>query len=127
MPKSKKRQQRSRKHRGTQSGRIDTRGRTGRQQRPRSRQEAKATSKQRRQNRFEREPTLRAAVGRAGLAAGFFIVLVVFFLKEPPLPSIMLGVLAFAVYVPLGHYMDKFMYRRYQRRKAAQKVSGESK
>ena len=66
------RKKRRRKHRGTQAGTIDRAGRTGR---PRTREEAKQISRQRRQERLDRTPTLKGAVQRAALAAALFTAL----------------------------------------------------
>ena len=68
------RKKRRRKHRGTQAGTIERAGRTGR---PRTREEAKQISRQRRQERLDRQPTLKGAVQRAAIAAAVFGVLVV--------------------------------------------------
>jgi len=67
---------RSRKHRGTQGGRIDANRRSGR---PRSREEAKARARTRRKPapRTDRPPTWGSAIVRASIAAAIFVVLLI--------------------------------------------------
>lgn len=106
---------RRRKHRGTQGGAIETRGSA--RSRPRTRGEAKAIAEQRRAAKRSRVPTWRGAAGRAGVAALFFVLLVTLILKQKLVPSLILGVAAFAIYVPVGYYVDQWVYKRTQRRK----------
>src|SRR5215210_1870612 len=75
------RKKRRRKHRGTQAGTIDRAGRTGR---PRTKEEAKAITRQRRQQRLYKPPSLKVAVQRAGIAAAVFGVLVVLLFGRDP-------------------------------------------
>src|SRR4051812_34404042 len=113
------RKRRRRKHRGTKSGRIDTRPQRGR---PRTREEARArarsrksSSKKRRQqptDRRDRKPTWSGAVNRALFAAAIFLVAVLFLFKQPASAAIPLAVLMLAIYIPLGHAIDTFIYSR---------------
>jgi hypothetical protein len=100
--------QRKRKHRGTQTGKIDSRGRTGR---PRNRQEAMARARRQKGDRRLQPPTWRGA-----LICGVFFALLLLpisLLFGQPLPgAIVLTVLAAAAYVPLGYHTDRFFYRR---------------
>lgn len=99
---------RKRKHRGTQSGKIDSRGRTGR---PRSRQEAMARSKRQRTDRRLQPPTWRGAWTR-----GVFFALLLFPISllfgQPVAGAAVLTIIAALFYVPLGFYTDGFFYRR---------------
>lgn len=107
---------RKRKHRGTPAGTIEARGRTGRP--PRS-GEVKKTAAQRRQERMDRPPTWRGAANRAAIAAVLFGVLAWLVLGQPPLGAVVLALLAFAMYVPSGYYIDKVIYERRQKQKRA--------
>ena len=108
--------QRRRKYKGTQAGSIDRSGQ--RRSRPRTRAEAKARAVESRGTRKQRVPSLKGAATRAGIAAGFFVVLVTLILHQKPLPSLILGLVAFLIYVPLGYWVDKWVYNRNQRRQA---------
>ncbi len=102
---------RRRKHRGTQSGSIDRRGRT----RPRSRQEARARARQQMgQKKRDVAPTWGTAVWRGLFGAGVFLVLIVVLFHQPVGTSLGLAALMLLIYIPMGHYMDRFMYRRRQ-------------
>jgi hypothetical protein len=112
QPKRKRR----RKHRGTPAGTIERPGRTGR---PRSREEAKQVSRNRRANRLDRPPTWRGALNRAAIAAALFGVLIVAAFGRPPAAGAVLALFMFVLYIPLGYGTDLALYRFRQRRKAA--------
>ena len=105
---------RKRKHRGTPAGTIEARGRTGR--RPEV-GEVRKTAAARRQERLDQPPTWRGAVNRAAIAAIVFAIIAVLVLRQPASGAAVLALLAFAMYVPAGYYMDKFIYERRQRQK----------
>jgi len=106
---------RRRKRRGTQGGSIDRRARAGR---PRSRQEARARArKSMSQKRGEAPPTWSGAIGRAGFGAAIFFVLLMVIFQRPILAALLLSVLMFLLYIPLGHAIDNFIYRRKMRQK----------
>src|SRR5262245_22356108 len=117
MAQTKKR--RRRKHRGTKTGRIDTRPVRGR---PRNREEARArarsrksSAKKRRQqpaDRRDRRPTWSGAVNRALFAAGVFLVAILFLFKQPVSAALPLAALMLLIYIPLGHAIDTFIYNR---------------
>lgn len=105
------------KHRGTPAGTIEARGRTGRKPTP---QEARGgAARGGRETRFDKPPTWRSATIRGGFAA-----LLLFFLfqflgpQTSVLQSALMSVLAMAIYVPLGYYMDRMLYNRRRRSKA---------
>ncbi len=101
---------RRRKHRGTQGGSIDRRGRAGR---PRTREEARARArKNTRGKRGEAPPTWASAIGRAAFGAAIFFILLILIFKRPVGVSALLSVLMLLLYIPLGHSIDGFMYRR---------------
>jgi Flp pilus assembly protein TadB len=113
MAQTKKR--RRRKHRGTQTGRIDNRSRG----RPRNRAEARsrAQSKSKPSDRQDRSPTWRSALNRGLLAAGVFLLLLLFAFKRPVLEAVGIAAFMLVFYVPFCYYFDQFFYRRRQRQK----------
>jgi hypothetical protein len=100
---------RRRKHRGTQAGAIDRRGRRGR---PRSREEAKAQARRRTQDRRDVPPTWRSAFYRGLFGGAIFFALALFLLGQPVGGALALSVVMVGMYVPLGYAVDRFMYRR---------------
>lgn len=112
------RKRRRRKHRGTQTGRIDTRGPRGR---PRNREEAKArarqkgSSKKRRVDPRDRPPTWSGAFKRGLIGAGVFFLLFWLAFQRPVGGAAVLSMAMLAMYVPMGYYIDRFMYRRRMR------------
>ena len=111
------RRKRTRKHRGTPAGAIERAGRTGR---PRTREEAKKISRERRAQRFDKPPTWKGAVNRAAIAAAVFGVLVILLFQRNLAAGAMLAALMFLLYIPLGYGTDLMIYRFRQRRKQAQ-------
>lgn len=109
---------RKRKHRGTPAGTIEARGRTGR---PPTAGEVKKTAAARRQERLDRPPTWRGAVNRAAIAALIFAVVATLALGQPPAAAAVLALLAFAMYVPSGYFIDKLIYERRQKQRAKQR------
>lgn len=112
MPGNAKR--RRRKHRGTQTGSIDRRGRTSR---PRSRQEAMAQArrgqagKRKPVDRRLIPPTWRSATIR-GLTFAALLLPVSLLFGQPIGGAIILSVIAAFFYVPLGYYTDMFFHKR---------------
>jgi hypothetical protein len=109
------RKKRRRKHRGTQAGTIERAGRTGS---PRTREEAKQISRERRRGRLDRQPTLKGAAQRAAIAAALFGVLVVALFGRAPAQGAFIALFMFLIYIPLGFATDKAIYNFRQRRKA---------
>jgi hypothetical protein len=108
---------RTRKHRGTAAGTIERSGRTGR---PRTREEAKKISRQRRQQRYDKPPTWKGAVQRAAIAAAVFGVLVILLFQRTVAQGVALAAFMFLLYIPLGYGTDLMIYRFRQRRKQTQ-------
>ena len=108
---------RRRRHRGTQAGTIETPGRTGKPvaaaRRPATRQ---AAARQRRENRFDKEPTWRSSLNRAAFAA---VILAIFIgvTQKNIAQGVILGLLAMVLYVPMSYYTDRMLWRRRQRQK----------
>jgi hypothetical protein len=109
---------RRRKHRGTQAGNIERPGRTGRPSggRPASRGQARDSARQRRQDRFDKEPTWRGSVNRAAFAAVILAIFVSVVQKNVP-AGIVLGLVAMVLYIPMSYYTDRALWRRRQRQK----------
>jgi Flp pilus assembly protein TadB len=107
---------RTRRHRGTAAGTIERAGRTGR---PRTREEAKKLSRERRQQRFDKPPTWNGAIQRAAIAAAVFGLLVVVLFRREIAQGLALAAFMFLLYIPLGYGTDKMIYRFRQRRKQA--------
>ncbi|HEY6777019.1 MAG TPA: hypothetical protein VI122_10970 [Thermoleophilaceae bacterium] len=107
---------RTRKHRGTAAGTIERAGRTGR---PRTREEAKKLSRERRQQRFDKPPTWKGAMQRAAIAAAVFGVLVIVLFRREIAVGLALAAFMFFLYIPLGYGTDLMIYRFRQRRKRA--------
>jgi len=103
------RRRRRRKHRGTQGGSIDRRGRAGR---PRSRAEARARAKRQLQDRRDLPPTWRSAIGRAALGAALFLAILVVAFRRPIGEAVGLAAFMAIVYIPMGYYIELFFYRR---------------
>jgi Flp pilus assembly protein TadB len=115
-----KRKRRS-KHRGTAAGTIEARGRTSR---PPSAQERKKQARtQAREKRLNQPPTWKNSLIRAGFAA---ILLFAFLLlttrgHNKVGTAILFTLIALAIYVPAGYYIELFLWRRRQRGKAGGK------
>jgi Flp pilus assembly protein TadB len=113
-----KRKRRS-KHRGTAAGTIETRGRTGRP--PTADEKKKAQRAEARAQRLNKPPTWKGSVQRALIASAlmFAFILVTTKSGNRVVAALVFALFALALYVPAGYYLELFMYRRRQRRKAA--------
>jgi len=108
---------RSRKRRGTQGGRIDTKPSRGR---PRTREEAKARARSNRgkssgQPKADLPPTWRSSFTRGIFAAVVFAVLLIAIFKRPIGVSLAFGAFMLVFYVPAGYYIDSTLWRRRER------------
>jgi hypothetical protein len=110
------RKKRSRKHRGTQGGRIDTNRRAAR---PRSRAEAQARARSRAGSkkgpRGDNPPTWRGSIGRGAVAALIFTVLLLAIFGRSVGTALGLGAFMLLIYIPAGYYIDTMMWRRRER------------
>jgi hypothetical protein len=120
---------RRRKHRGTQGGALDRRGPRGR---PRTREEAKARARQSRsakgksKQQFDRRdmvPTWASAFKRGAFGAAVFLVMLALLFKRPIGEAAALSVVMLGMYVPLGYYIDRFMYQRRVRKLQAARAA----
>jgi Flp pilus assembly protein TadB len=108
------------KHRGTAAGSIETRGRTGR---PVSADEKKKQARMSaRDKRLNTPPTWKSAVNRAALAAVIIFIFVVITGKSGNriLAGALFALIAMAIYVPAGYYLEMVLWRRRQAKKAAE-------
>ena len=121
-----KRKRKSR-HRGTQAGTVEARGRTSRpsgerkapratNKKPANRAEAREVARQKRAARFDNPPTWRSALNRALFAAALFGIIVLA-LGRPIGAAVALAGLMVFMYLPLSYYTDRFLYHRRQRQK----------
>jgi Flp pilus assembly protein TadB len=105
------------KHRGTAAGTVTTRGRTGR---PPTADERKKQSKvDARERRLNRPPTWKSSLTRASFAAVIMFIFLAVTTKGSNRIGVALSfaVVALALYVPAGYYMERYLYRRRMRRK----------
>jgi hypothetical protein len=109
------RKRRRRKHRGTQGGRVDSKPRG----RPRNRAEAQQRARTKRKpsrGRGDLPPTWRSAILRGAVISALLIATLLVF-GRPIAASIAFGVAMLGFYIPMGYYVDRFMWRRRQRQK----------
>ncbi len=106
---------RSRKHRGTQAGTIEARGRTGR---PQTAAEAKQIRKDRREERLSTPPTWRSALNRSVLSALAFGVLTILVFGWSIGQAAPVAVALVFLYLPFSYVTDRWFYNRRQRRAA---------
>jgi hypothetical protein len=103
------------KHRGNAAGTIESRGRTGRP--PSAGERKKQTREQMREARLNRPPTWEGALKRALLASALMFLFLLVTSKGKVVAALVFGVLALALYVPTGYYMELFLYRRRMRKR----------
>lgn len=106
---------RRRKRRGTQGGRIDTKGRAGR---PRTREEAKARARSGRASTGQKTdlpPTWRNSAIRGLFAAAVFALLLMVIFKKPAGASLAFGGFMLVLYIPAGYFIDMTLWRRRER------------
>jgi Flp pilus assembly protein TadB len=124
------RRKRKRRHRGTQAGTVEARGRTSRpsgarasgsaaKKKPANRAEARDIARQKRASRFDEPPTWRGSLNRSAVAAAIFVVAIIVVFHRPVAPALVLGVLMVFLYLPMSFYTDRFLYNRRQRQKQA--------
>ena len=107
------------KHRGTPAGTIEARGRTGRPLTAAERKKQDRASA--RERRLNTPPTWKSSATRALIAAVLVFVFLVLTAKgKNRLPvALTFTLIALVVYIPAGYYLERFLYNRRQRRKAA--------
>lgn len=100
---------------------MDRRGRTSR---PRSRQEARARARKQLGQKREGPPTWTSAVTRGLFGAAIFLLLLVVLFKRPVGASVGLAALMLLIYIPLGYYIERFLYNRRQAARRREKEGG---
>jgi hypothetical protein len=110
------------KHRGNAAGVVEARGRTGRPPTAAEKKRAggataKTTAREKRLAKYDKPPTWRGAFNRAMVAAVLLLLVSLLLLKKPA-EAIGLFPFVLLIYVPMGYYVDMFLYRRRQRDKA---------
>jgi hypothetical protein len=108
---------RSRKRRGTQGGRIDTK----RASRPRSREEAKARARsgggRSAAKKKDLPPTWKGAALRGAAAAVIFTLILLVLFKRPIGISLIFGLFMLVFYIPTGYWIDMTMWRKRERQR----------
>ena len=107
---------RRRKHRGTQAGTVEARGRTGR---PQVKADAKQIRQQRREQRLAKPPSWRSSANRAVISALVFGVLTVVAFGWSVAQAVPLTIAMVLIYLPLSYVTDRYIYNRRQRKSAA--------
>ncbi|MEA2397655.1 MAG: hypothetical protein QOK25_1211 [Thermoleophilaceae bacterium] len=112
---------RKRKHRGTQAGTVEARGRTskptGTQAEGRKvARDGRKVAREGRVNRLDRPPSWRSALNRAVVSAGIFGVAVVLIFKRPVASAAILAAAMVLLYLPMSYYTDRYLYNRRKRR-----------
>jgi Flp pilus assembly protein TadB len=109
------------KHRGTAAGTIQSRGRTGRP--PTAEERKKQSRTDARERRLNTPPTWKSSLTRAAFAAAIMFLFLVLTTKGKNRVGVAVSfsVVALALYVPAGYYMERFLYKRRMRKKAAAK------
>ncbi len=107
------------KHRGNAAGMIESRGRTGRPlTEADKRDDAKAKAQKAKLDRLNAPPTWRGSANRAVLATGIFFVALLLLFKQPIGPALGLAGFVFLIYIPLGYYTDRYIFRWRQKKPA---------
>jgi hypothetical protein len=99
------------KHRGNAAGSVTSRGRTGRPPSPSERKKQKKEDQ--RLARLNRRPTWKMMYQRAALTSVVMFFVLLFATKGKGIVyAVGLAVVAFALYVPLGYYMEMWLWKR---------------
>jgi hypothetical protein len=110
------------KHRGNAAGTIEARGRTGRP--PTAAEKKQVSREQARERRLSKPPMWSGSAKRALLAGGFMFVFL--YLTDHPqhgsrvLSAVIFALVAMALYIPGGYYLEMYMYRRRMAKKGVQ-------
>jgi hypothetical protein len=64
------------------------------------------------QKRVDSPPTWKSAITRAAFGAIIFFILIALIFKQAIGPALGFSAFVFLMYIPLGHAIDGFMYRR---------------
>jgi hypothetical protein len=116
---------RRRKHRGTQSGRIDSRPARGR---PRNRAEAQARARQRGSGKKKAgartpEPPSWGNAAKKGLIAALIFFGLLALLGQNPLATGLVALVMLGFYVPMAYLVDGFFWRRELRKQERERLA----
>jgi len=116
------RRKRRTKHRGTPAGTIQARGRTGRP--PTAEERKRQTRMTARERRLNTPPTWRSSITRALIASVLVFAFLLLTAKGKNKLPIALGftLVALAVYIPAGYYLETMLYRRRQRKRVSEEA-----
>jgi hypothetical protein len=121
QPKNKRR----RKRRGTQGGRIDTKGRRARpRNREEARQRARSGSSRGTTKKKDLPPTWKGSAVRGAAAAAIFIFILLALFKRPIGVSLVFGLFMLVFYIPTGYYIDMTMWRKRERQRIRDREGG---
>jgi uncharacterized protein (DUF2062 family) len=73
-------------------------------------------ARQRRDARFDKEPTWRGSLNRSLFAAAILAIFISVVQKNV-VAGVFLGLVAVLIYLPMSYYMDRALWRRRQRQK----------
>ncbi len=115
------------KHRGNAAGMIEARGRTGRkptatEKRPAGGSAGKGTGRREpmlKEDRYDKPPSWKMSINRAVIACVAVLGISLIIKALTPAQAIGFLPIILLIYVPLGYYTDRYIYRRRQRQKAA--------
>jgi hypothetical protein len=110
------------KHRGNAAGTIEARGRTGRP--PSAAEKKKVSRDEARERRLNKPPTWAGSAKRALLAGGFMFIFLYLTSSSRHgsrlLSAVIFALVAMALYIPGGYYLEMYMYRRRMAKKGVQ-------
>ncbi len=114
---------RKRKHRGSQTGRVEARGRTSR---PKKSQKGGGRGDKLGPARHDRPPTWRSAINRGLFAAAVFFALMLLLLDRTVTQAFALAAFMLAFYIPLGYMTDSYFHRRRLRQIAREREAAKA-
>ena len=117
---------RKRKHRGNAAGIVERPAHNSRsasastaKRRPQTKEEMRAETRRKRQERMNRRPTWKGATQRAAVAASLFAVLIMVIFKENVVASLTLASFMLLIYIPLSYMTDRAIYNWRQKKRTA--------
>jgi len=112
----KTKKKRSSKHRGNAAGAVEARGRTGRP--PSADEKKKHVRELAREERLNKPPTWRSSFNTAALASALMFVVLSLTGKGSGrfVAALIFALLAMALYVPGGYYLQVWMWKRRMRK-----------
>ena len=115
---------RQRKHRGSQTGRVEARGRTSKPKKGKGK--GGANRRPTGPERHDKPPTWRSAINRGIFAAAVFFALMLLLLGRSVPQGLALAAFMLAFYIPLGYMTDSFFHRRRKAQLAKQRAEAKA-